>query len=45
MKARPTGRQEFDAVVEKVLPGTHDELQRRGAQWKKQREMKKRAQA
>lgn len=33
----------FDAVMRKVLSVSHDELKKREAKWKKQREKKKRA--
>ena len=35
--------QKFDATVGKLLSVSHEELQRREAEWKKQRKAKKRA--
>lgn len=35
--------EKFDATVGKILSASHEELQRREAEWKKQRKRKKRA--
>ncbi|MGA3326920.1 MAG: hypothetical protein ABSF45_20855 [Terriglobia bacterium] len=37
--------QKFDSVVGKTLSVSHEELQRREEEWKKQRKRKKRAKA
>lgn len=37
--------QKFDSTVGKILSVSHEELQRREAEWKKRRKRKKRAKA
>jgi hypothetical protein len=41
MKAKPSEVKAFDSAMTKILSVSHDELQRREAQWKKQRKRKK----
>lgn len=45
MKPGPTEFQKFDVLVGRVLPVPREELQRKGAEWRKQRKMEKRAKA
>jgi hypothetical protein len=43
MKSESTQFQKFNGAVVKILSVSHEELQRREAEWKKQRKRKKRA--
>jgi hypothetical protein len=45
MKSELTDFQKFDATVGKMLSVSHKEIQRREAEWKKQRKRKKRTKA
>ncbi len=45
MKPAPTEFQKFDVFVGRVLPVPREELQRKGAEWRKKRKMEKRAKA
>lgn len=47
MKAQtpPSESEKFNTAMTKILSVSHEELQRREAQWKKQRRQKKRAKA